>query len=291
MTWPSGSAAFVTGAASGIGLGISRALVDAGAKVALVDIDGPRLAAVAEELTAAGGTVTTVQFDISDAAAWQRAADDAERVLGPISILCNNAGVSGSAPIDNLTYKVWRWVHSINIDAQYLGIETFLPRFRERGGRAHIMSTSSMAGIVPMVNVSAYAASKFASVGFHMVLRDELKGSDIGVSLLCPGTVATRLAHTDDELQAKLLGRQADAAAVEQNNAALVLGADPDQVGEQVVQAMQDQQFLIVTHREWAPLVRRVHDEIEQAFTTFDGCHGEDPTPIGLLRGDYSAAG
>ena len=250
MTWPSGAAAFVTGAASGIGLGISRALVNAGAKVALVDIDGPRLTAVAEELAAAGGTVTTVQLDISDPDQWQRAADEAERALGPISILCNNAGVSGSASIEDLTYRSWRWVHSINIDAQYLGIETFLPRFRDRGGRAHIMSTSSMAGIVPMVNVGAYASSKFASVGFHMVLRNELLGSDIGVSLLCPGTVATRLAHTDDELQAKLLGRQADAAAVAQNNAQLSLGAEPDRVGEQVVQAMQDRQFLIVTHRE-----------------------------------------
>ncbi|AHH16294.1 putative oxidoreductase, SDR family [Nocardia nova SH22a] len=291
MNWPAGEAAFVTGAASGIGLGISRALIAAGAKVALVDIDGGRLAAVAEELTAAGGTVTTIELDISDASQWQQAADRAESVLGPISILCNNAGVTGAAPIDNLTFKVWRWVHSINIDAQYLAVETFLPRFKERGGRAHIMSTASMAGIVPMVNVGAYVSSKFASVGFSMVLRDELRGSDIGVSLLCPGTVATRLAQTDDELQAKLIGRQADSAAVEHNGGQLSLGADPDGVGEQVVQAMQARQFLIVTHREWAPLVRKVHEEVEQAFSDFDGRYGADPTPIALLAGEYSAAG
>ncbi|ALJ20494.1 SDR family NAD(P)-dependent oxidoreductase [Microbacterium sp. No. 7] len=291
MTWPSGETAFVTGAASGIGLGISRALVAAGARVALVDIDGDRLAAVAEELTAAGGIVVPIVLDISDASQWLDAADRAESALGPVSILCGNAGVSGSAPIDDLTFTVWKWVQSINIDAQYLGVETFLPRFRARGGRAHIMSTASMAGIVPMVNVAAYASSKFASVGFHMVLRDELKDTEIGVSLLTPGTVATRLAHTDEALQAQLVGRQADAAAVEHNNAQLSLGADPDRVGEQVVQAMRDRRFLIVTHREWAPLVRRVHDEIEQAFADFDGRHGADPTPAALLEGGYAAAG
>lgn len=291
MTWPSGETAFVTGAASGIGLGISRALVAAGAQVALADINAERLAAVAEELTAAGGTVTAVEFDISDAGQWSHAADRAESTLGPVSILCNNAGVSGSAPIDDLTFKVWKWVHSINIDAQYLGVETFLPRFKRLGRRAHIMSTSSMAGIVPMVNVAAYAASKFASIGFNMVLRDELKGTGIGVSLLTPGTVATRLAYTDEELQAELVGRQANTAAVEHNNAQLSLGADPDLVGQQVVQAMRDRQFLIVTHREWAPLVRQVHEEIERAFSDFDGRHGVDPTPIALLEGDYAAAG
>ena len=285
MVWPQGEAAFVTGAASGIGLGISRALVWAGAKVALADIDGSRLADVAAELTAAGGVVTTVELDVSDADHWKVAADRAEDALGPISILCNNAGVNGGGPIDETPLEVWRWVHRINTDAQFIGVSTFLPRFKSRGGRAHIMNTASMAGIVPMVNVGAYVSSKFASLGFSMVLRDELRGTDVGVSVLCPGTVATRLSMTAEEAQAKLLGREPNTAVAEQNGALLAQGADPARVGEQVVEALQNRQFLIITHREWEPLVLGVHREVELAFTEFDGRHGPDPTAQLLVGG------
>lgn len=285
MVWPSGEAAFVTGAASGIGLGIARALVAAGAKVALADIDGPRLTDVAAELTAAGGVVTAIELDVTDADQWTAAADRAEQALGPISILCNNAGVNGGAAIDETSLEAWRWVQRINIEAQFIGVSTFLPRFKERGGRAHIMNTASMAGLVPMANVGAYVASKFASVGFTMVLRKELGGTDIGVSLLCPGTVATRLNVTAAQAESKVLGYAPDAAAVEQSGAMLAQGADPDRVGEQVVRAMHDGQFVIITHREWAPLVDEVHREVEQAFTEFDGRHGPDRTAQMLVSG------
>ncbi|MBE3000709.1 SDR family oxidoreductase [Nocardiopsis sp. HNM0947] len=291
MSWPKGQAAFVTGAASGLGLGIARALVAAGAKVALVDIDEERVNAAADELRAKGGTVTTVVFDISDPALWKQAADQAEEALGPISILCNNAGVSGTAAFENTPYETWRWVHSINLDAQYLGVDTFLPRFKKHGGRAHIMSTSSMAGIVPMKNTSAYTSSKFASIGFNMVLREELDETEIGVSVLCPGTVATRIVQNDGALQKKMLGREVDAESIVRNAAQLAGGAGPDKVGEQVVEAMRNDQFWIVTHREWLPVVQQVHAETEQAFTEFDGRHGEDPTAVAMLDGGFSVAG
>lgn len=279
MVWPEGKAAFVTGAASGMGLGISRALVAAGAKVALVDVDGARLAGAAKELTDAGGTVTAIEFDISDAGRWPEVADRAEEALGPISILVNNAGVSGLGPLDEVTFDVWRWVQSININGQFLGVRTFLPRFKARGGRAHILNTASMAGLVPNMDAGAYVASKFASVGFSLVLRDELKGTEVGVSMLCPGSVATRISETGEESLAKLQGREPNTAAIESNSALLAEGANPDRVGEQVLEAMQNKQFVIITHREWLPLVQDVHREIERAFTEFDGRHGPDKIP------------
>lgn len=272
-----------------MGLGISRALVAAGAKVALADINPGRLAAAVDELTAAGGEVIAVELDVGDAEAWQVAADRAEEALGPISIVCSNAGVSGGGPLDEISLDVWRFVQKVNIDAQFLAISTFLPRIKRRTGRAHFMSTASMAGLVPMANVGAYGASKFASVGLAMSLREELRGSDIGVSVLCPGTVATALAKTDAELQEKQLGRDFNPEAVAQNNALLSQGADPDEVGKQVVEAMQNRQFLIITHREWLPLVERVHEEVHEAFTSFDGRHGVDPTPGILLSGENAA--
>ena len=285
MNWPAGEAAFVTGAASGIGLGVSRALIAAGAKVALADIDEERLAEVAEELTAAGGVVTAVPLDVSDAGSWTAAADRAEEALGPVSILCNNAGVNGGGPIDETPLEVWRWVFSVNIEGQFSGVSTFLPRFKRHGRRAHIMNTASMAGIVPMIHVGAYASSKFASVGFSMVLRDELRETGIGVSLLVPGTVATRITTTAARAEAELLGREVKAEAVAANNAMLAQGADPDRVGEQVLEAMRERQFLIVTHRDFEPLVGRVHAEIERAFHEFDGRYGPDAAAQLLLQG------
>ncbi len=136
-----------------------------------------------------------------------------------------------------------------------------------------------------MQHVSAYSSSKFASVGFTMVLRDELQGTDIGVSLLCPGTVATRLNQTAEELQAKLEQRDPDERVIEGNGAALSRGADPDRVGEQVVEAMQAGQFLIITHYEWLPLVQRVHKEIQDTFENFDRRHGVDETAVFLAQG------
>jgi alpha-glucuronidase len=97
--------------------------------------------------------------------------------------------------------------------------------------------------------------------------------------------VATRLGKTAEEEQAKLLGRQPNAAVAEQNLALLAQGADPARVGEQVVEALQNRQFLIITHREWEPLVLAVHREVEQAFTEFDGRHGPDATAQLLLAG------
>lgn len=285
MTWPDGEGAFVTGAASGLGLGIARALVAAGAKVALADLDGSRLAEVARELEGAGGTVTTCELDVSDAGAWGPAADRAEEAIGPISILCSNAGVSGNGSIDNTSLEVWRWVHSINVDAQFMAVSTFLPRFRKRGGRAHILNTSSMAGLVPMRDVSAYVSSKFASVGFTMVLRSELEGTDIGVSLMCPGMMATRLGKTGEEAMAKLLGREPNDAVIEANTSMLSQGADPDRVGEQVVEAMQRRQFLIITHRDWEPLVLNVHREIERTFAEWDNRYGPDKSAQMLVEG------
>lgn len=285
MVWPAGEAAFVTGAASGIGLGITRALIVRGAKVALADIDGARLAQVAEELTAAGGEVTTVELDVSDPDAWTAAADRAEEALGPISILVNNAGVNGGSAIDQTPLEIWRWIHRINIDAQFIGVSTFLPRFKARGGRAHITNTASMAGLVPIVTAGAYNSSKFASVGFTRVLREELRGTDIGVSLLCPGSVNSRIGETGETGQAKVLGREPNAEVIEQNTAMTATGADPNLVGEQVVQAMQDGQFLIITHREWEPLVTGWNREVEATFAEWDGRYGPDVSAQMLVEG------
>ncbi|MGU3498677.1 SDR family NAD(P)-dependent oxidoreductase [Mycobacterium sp. C31M] len=287
MVWPAGESAFVTGAASGIGLGVARALLAAGANVAVADIDGARVDDVVQQLAAAdgAGTVTGVVLDVSDPKQWQAAADQAESAIGPVSILCNNAGVTAGSRIADTSWELWRWVQSVNIDSQFLGVSTFLPRIESRGGRGHILNTASMAGLVPIVTQGAYAASKFASVGLSIVLRDELQGTGIGVSVLCPGSVATRLGRTAAEGAAKITGETVSEDVMQLHESLLAGGADPDEVGKQVVEAMQDGQFLIITHKEWTPLVERVQGEILDTFHDFDGRHGVDVNAQMLASG------
>ncbi|MGU3501054.1 SDR family NAD(P)-dependent oxidoreductase [Mycobacterium sp. C31M] len=266
MTWPSGEAAFVTGAASGIGLGIAKALISGGAKVALADLDADKLATVAEELGGTGATVVAVPLDVSSEDQWLGAADRAEAALGPISILVNNAGIVTNAPIVDTTSELWHRHFRVNVDGQFLGVRTFLPRFLERGGRAHILNTASMGALMPIPGVGAYCASKFASMGLSLTLREELKATAVDVSVLTPGTVATGLTSAE---------ASGDRPA----------GADPDRVGEQVVEALQAQRFLIPTHGDYEPLVAGLHREIEQAFADTDDRHGPDPSLQLILAG------
>lgn len=286
MDWPAGEAALVTGAASGIGLGIARALVAAGAMVALVDVDETRLAGAEKALRDAGGTVAALPFDISATDRWESVADRAEDALGPISVLCNVAGVHGGSTVEQTPLQVWRWVHGVNIDAQFASAAAFLSRFKSRGRRSHILNTASVAGLLPMAGVAAYASSKFAGVGLSMGLREELRGTNVGVSLLVPGAVATPINFNAGAAEAKLLGRAMDTAVAEENSALLLRGADPDRVGEQLVEAVQQREFLIVTHREWAPFLARVHREIERAHAEFDGRHGPDPVAVAMADGE-----
>ncbi|MGR6534358.1 SDR family NAD(P)-dependent oxidoreductase [Streptomyces rochei] len=153
-------------------------------------------------------------------------------------------------------------------------------------GRSHILNTSSISGLIPMAGVAAYTSSKFASVGLSMALREELAGTDVGVSLLVPGAVATPINFNAGAAEAKLLGREMDAAVAEKNSALLLQGADPGRVGEQVVEAMQQKQFMVVTHREWGPFAAHVHREIERAYEEFDGRHGPDPVATAMAAGE-----
>lgn len=197
---------------------------------------------------------------------WIDAADRVERELGPVSILVNNAGVVSSGTIAETSAQDWRRTFSVNVDAQYLGTSTFLPRFLERKGRAQILNTSSMGGLMPIPGVGAYCASKFASFGLSLVLREELRGTDVAVSVLTPGTVATGMTS-------------AEATDVRPP------GADPDRVGEQVVEAMQAGKFLIPTHGDFEPVLAALHREIEQAFAETDQRHGPDPSVQIMLSG------
>lgn len=249
-----GMTAFITGGARGIGLGIARAFAREGTKLALVDIDEAALNAARTELSERT-SVETFILDVRDREAYARVADEVEARLGPVSILCNNAGVAASADVAHMTYELWDWVMGINLNGVINGIQTLVPRMIEHKIPAHIVNTASGAGLIAEGSGLQYATSKFAVVGLSEGLRWELQRFGIGVSVLCPGPVATsiiqntlafpgrpRIAMTPEETE------MSD-KVMAQVTAWLAKGVAPDEVGRMVLAAVKANRLYILTDR------------------------------------------
>jgi NAD(P)-dependent dehydrogenase (short-subunit alcohol dehydrogenase family) len=243
-----GKTAFITGGARGIGLGIGRAFARAGVKLGIADIDPDSLAAAKSELVKLTA-VETFNLDVRDREGYARVADEAEARLGPVSILCNNAGVA--APT-RLTYEFWDWMLGINLNGVINGIQTFLPRMLERGGGGHIVNTASGAGLAAEGSDVMYNTSKFAVVGMSEGLRRRLEPSKIGVTVLCPGPVGTNIISNSRITQPA--ARNANEAKTweeitQQVTARLALGVAPDEVGEMVLAGVKANRLYILTDR------------------------------------------
>jgi NAD(P)-dependent dehydrogenase (short-subunit alcohol dehydrogenase family) len=266
-----GKVAFITGGASGIGLGMARRFLAAGMKVAITDRDKANLRKVEKEL-ASGGDAIALDHDVTDISGWARAADEAERRLGPVSVLCNNAGTSAYAGILDLRPEHWRWLIEINLTGVFNGVHTFAPRMVSRGS-GYIVNTASMAGIatLPGPEYSAYVASKFGVVGFSEAVRHELEPKGIAISVICPGTIRTSIganAQRDAPATAKTPGQVASWERMEKLKAAMP--ADrwfaPEKVGDMVLEALLNRRFFVITHPELVTGVNSRHRELEQAF-------------------------
>jgi NAD(P)-dependent dehydrogenase (short-subunit alcohol dehydrogenase family) len=243
-----GMTVFITGGARGIGLGIARAFARAGMKLAIADIDPDSLAAAKSEL-AKLTAVETFNLDVRDREAYARVADEAEARLGPVSIVCNNAGVAAAT---RFTFEFWDWMLGINLNGVINGIQTFMPRMLERGGGGHIVNTASGAGLVAEGSGVMYNTSKFAVVGLSESLRRELEPKRIGVSVLCPGPVGTNIVANSRITQPA--ARNAEEAKMwdavtEQVTAQLARGVAPDEVGEMVLAAVKANRLYILTDR------------------------------------------
>ena len=186
-----GKVAVVTGAGDGIGRGIAHALAEAGARVAIVDIDPSAAERVSSELE---GSVA-FEADVTDAEAMTALAAQIEEALGPVSVLCNNAGVMLEGTFVDAEPSDWDWILGVNVHGVINGVQAFVPGMRAHGDEAHIVNTGSMAGLAPRLGtgLGVYSASKAAVVSFSEMLRAELAGEGIGVSVLCPSTVNTRI--------------------------------------------------------------------------------------------------
>jgi len=245
-----GRTAFITGGANGIGLGIARAFSRAGAKIALVDVDAEALGAARAEL-AKDTEVEAFVLDVRDREAYARAADEAEARLGPVSLLFNNAGVALSVPAEQMSYEAWDFALGVNLGGVVNGLQTFVPRMTARSAQlhgGHVVNTASGAGLATPGAGFLYHTAKFAVVGLSEALRFELQGSGIGVSVLCPGPVATKIMHHTLRTQPASAPRPA-AQMVEVVDAFLNSGASPDAVGEMVLRAVRENALYIHTDR------------------------------------------
>lgn len=196
MTDISNKTAFVTGAASGIGYALTKALLARGAKVMMSDIDAEGLAKSQAEI--GSEDTATVICDVADPVAIKSAAKATTETFGNVHLLFNNAGVSLAGRPGQFNLEDWKWISDINLLGVAYGVETFLPLIASHGEGGHIVNTASMAGHGTSVGMNPYHATKFAVVGYSEALRMELAKSGIGVSCLCPTWVQSNIHNTAD---------------------------------------------------------------------------------------------
>jgi NAD(P)-dependent dehydrogenase (short-subunit alcohol dehydrogenase family) len=260
-----GRTAFVTGGASGIGLALGHAFAQAGMKVMLADIETGALAAAVETLRDSAPDIRGVVCDVADPDSVERAAKACCEAFGNVHVVCNNAGVAAAGGIDNISLDNWRWVLDVNLMGVLHGIRSFLPHIRAHGEGGHIVNTASMAGMSSGLGFSPYVASKFAVVGLSEGLATQLKPLGIGVSVLCPGFVRTRIGESGRNRPERYGATQTPDPA---SPAGLLLahiaerlqsGLDPSQIAARVLAAIRGDELYVFTHPE-------MRGEVEERF-------------------------
>jgi NAD(P)-dependent dehydrogenase (short-subunit alcohol dehydrogenase family) len=256
-----GQTALVTGAAGGIGLGIAEALLAAGASVVISDLDGDEVSRQAQRL---GPDAHGVVLDVTDAAAWERARLSAEDWRGPVDILISNAGVGPELlPLVDSTPEGFAILLRTKLDGTFLGVRTLAGGMRERR-RGHVVTTASMAGLTVMPRLGAYTTAMFGVVGMTEVLAAELAPFDVGVSVLCPGRVRSRLAETTRAITG---GTRQNAGPSEGSPTSLSQTVlESRAVGDLVVAGIRSDALHIITHGEYREAVEERHRRIVDAF-------------------------
>lgn len=275
-----GKMAFVTGAAGGLGTALSRSLAEAGAHVAMADIDPDRI----PDLPVPGARAARIALDVTDPDAWTKALEEAESKLGPISILVHNAGLGQIAPVANESLDRWRRTFEVNAFGPFYGCRAALPRMMARS-EAHIVIVASQSGLTGSPGMAAYTASKHAAVGLARSLRLELQDSSVGVSLVCPGMVRTGLVSNSMQRLATDIGVQAPSADVTAAAAtALEMGMDPAKVAARVLRAIRDDQFYVFTHAGFAEKLGEQAAEMIEASRESADPDYQEPADISQFR-------
>ncbi|HET7812718.1 MAG TPA: SDR family NAD(P)-dependent oxidoreductase [Steroidobacteraceae bacterium] len=265
-----GKVAFVTGGASGIGLGICKAMVAAGMRVVLADVREDHLKDARAWFLSQKQSrrIRCIKLDVTNRRAYARAADAAEKAFGSIHVLVNNAGLGLLGAIDKTRYDDWDWGLGVMLGGVVNGLLTVLPRIRGHGEGGHVVNTSSMAAVIPIPNCSIYIAAKAALVGLSECLAGELAAEKIGVSAFCPGPVQSNIRELGKLRPAKYR-KDSGLEEFEKQLAQRPQGElwmDPVECGERVVRGIQRNDLYIFTHPEFKAGAKERFDKMLASF-------------------------
>lgn len=272
----SGAAAVVTGGASGIGLGIARALARRGVRVLLADIEGEKAEAEAAAIRSAGGEASAAPLDVVEEDSWAALAELTQARLGDVTLLFNNAGVGGGSTAHETPRRVWEWVLSVNLTGVYLGVRAFAPLMLEHGRPARIVNTGSehSLGLPPTARggvAAPYTASKHAVMGYTLCMRRDWEGTSLSAAILCPGLVASEIWNSFRNRQPAFGGPRQGRPEWGETNAR---GLSADVAGERVAEQMEADAFFMFT----------CGGDEQEVFETFSAEAGE---ALAAFRGRY----
>jgi NAD(P)-dependent dehydrogenase (short-subunit alcohol dehydrogenase family) len=256
----------ITGAASGIGRALSLAAADLGMRVVLADIDNLRLEGAASEARSRGAEAVGIHVDVGQAKSVATLAEEAYGRFGAVHLLINNAGVGAAGAAWTLPLETWERVLRINLNGVIHGIHAFLPRMLASGEPGHVVNVASAAGLSAGPSFAAYSASKFAVVGLSESLYQDLalRRANVGVSLLCPSWVQTRIA--DEGAAATPTSDAVDQHVQAAVTQAVAHGMPAEQIAAQVFKAVEDERFYILTHPDTHDAVRQRSENILQGL-------------------------
>ena len=265
--------AVITGAASGIGRGLAERCAAEGMKVVLADVEAHALAQAAKELSAASATLLAVRTDVSKASEVENLARKTLDTFGAVHVLFNNAGVAQAGAVWESTLADWEWVIGVNLWGVIHGIRTFVPLMLAQNTEGHVVNTASMAGLTSAADCGIYSVTKHGIVNLTESLYHDLKerGAKIRASVLCPGSVNTRIVDAARNRPATLRNQADPRLPIEKDTAAEIFarravenGLSPQHVAAQVFDAIRDEKFYILTHPDWKPLIQDRMESILQ---------------------------
>ncbi len=267
--------AVVTGAASGIGLGIARALAGAGVHVAMLDVEEQALIDAHAQFATANVDVQRFVCDVSEREEVADVAQALHRHFGRLDIACNNAGVAAGGPIDETSTDDWDWVLGVNLHGVVNGMRAFVPLIKAGGEGGHVVNTASILGHWAGAGMAIYAASKYAVVAISEAARADLEPHNIGVSALCPGMIDTRILRSNRNRPAHLAqtGGEIFEGRAEIERRFAEDGLNPDVVGEQVVDGIRKNKAFIFTH---SGLQEGIKARMARILECFDGSEVDD---------------
>jgi NADP-dependent 3-hydroxy acid dehydrogenase YdfG len=269
-----GKVAFITGGGSGVALGQAKVFAEeAQMKVVIADVREDHLDEAMDHFSRKNVAVHPIKLDITDRDAYAAAADEAEKVFGPVQLLCNTAGVSQFGPVEKATYDDWDWQIDVNLKGMINGVQTFLPRMIAHGQGGHIVNTASMSAFLALPTTAIYCTTKYAVRGYSESLRIELDKLGIGVSCLCPGGVNTNIhesvvARPEKYGNTGYYGRDPEVFA--RLKSVIEGGFDPVDLARIVMEAVKRNDFWILPYPEFVPVVEKNHQEVVAAMKQYE---------------------